>query len=226
MAQMIFPANIVSPPPKAAFVYHAPRGRGTIPNPLCPPRAGRESYERRASRNISIRKIPEIQHALAVEVEDTKGVRRKVTAVFKKHGLNFQYPENWEVQESYAPDKAIEIWLLAPSGAFWSVLAWPVHADPDELMSSVLGSLREQYDSFECQKVKGQREGLALTGYDSHFFCLDLLVTNQMRSVAIGEFQLLIMVQAESREFEQMERVFDAITTSLLRGFQTGYETV
>jgi hypothetical protein len=141
-----------------------------------------------------------------------------MTAVFDRHGLNFQYPENWELQESYAPDAALEIYLVAPSGAFWSVLAWPVGTDPDSLMQGVLDSLQEQYDGFESHAAEEEVAGNTLTGFDSHFFCLDLLVTNRMRTVRTGNHQLLVMSQAESREFEQQQLVFAAITTSLLRG--------
>ena len=143
-----------------------------------------------------------------------------MTAVFNKHGLNFRYPENWEVQESFAKDTALEIYLLAPSGAFWSLLAYGVEHDGDELMQNILESIKQQYEGFECESIKDFLAGIPLTGFNSNFFCLDMLVSNKMRTLLAGEHRLLIMAQAESREFEKQELVFDAITTSMLDGLQ------
>lgn len=143
-----------------------------------------------------------------------------MTAEFRKHGLNFLYPENWEVQESYSEDTALEIYLVAPSGAFWSVLVYPLETDPQALMKSVLESLNEQYQSLESHPVEETCVDRLLYGFDSHFFCLDLLVTNRMRTVTGQESRILLVCQAESREFEKLEPVFLAITTSLLNGLQ------
>ncbi len=143
-----------------------------------------------------------------------------MTAVFNKHGLNFRFPENWEVQESFARDMALEIYLSAPSGAFWSLMAYGAEHDGDELMQNILGSIKQQYEGFEVESIKDVLSGIPLSGFNSHFFCLDLLVSNKMRTLQVGEHRLLIMAQAESREFEKQELVFDAITTSLLNGLQ------
>jgi hypothetical protein len=141
-------------------------------------------------------------------------------AVFNKHGMNFQYPENWEVQENFAADQALEIYLLAPTGAFWSMLAFSADSNGDQLMKDVLASFDQQYDGFECAATNDVLAETRLTGFDSHFFCLDMLVTNKMRTLTVDQHNLLIMSQAESREFEKQELVFDAITTSLLTGLQ------
>ncbi len=143
-----------------------------------------------------------------------------MTAVFDKHGLHFQYPETWEIQESYAPDQALEIYLLAPSGAFWSMLAYSSDSDGSVLMRDVLDSFDQQYDGFETKATRETLADTTMNGFDSHFFCLDLLVTNKMRTLQVDEHHLLIMAQAESREFEKQEMVFNAITTSLLIGLQ------
>lgn len=143
-----------------------------------------------------------------------------MTAVFEKHGLNFQYPENWKLQENYSPDVALELYLLAPDDAFWSLLAYPAQTSARQLMQDVLDSLNQQYEGFESEPVSEFVAQTRLEGFDSNFFCMDLLVTSKMRSVVVDQHHLLIMSQAESREFEKHEPVFRAITTSLLTGLQ------
>ncbi len=143
-----------------------------------------------------------------------------MTAVFDKHGLCFQYPENWEVHENYAPDQALEIYLAAPSGAFWTVLAFSSDADGSVLMQDLLNSFEQQYDQFECEPAREVLANTTLDGFDSQFFYLDFVVTNHMRTLQVDAHHLLIMAQAECREFEKQELVFNAITTSLLTGLQ------
>ena len=141
-----------------------------------------------------------------------------MTAVFDKHGLHFQYPENWEVQENYAKDKALEIYVLAPSGAFWSVMLFDKEADDTALVSEVLRSIQEQYEGFEAEASEDEVYGVVLKGYNTNFFCLDMLVSNRIRSVSLENFNLLLIAQAENREFDTQKAVFDAITTSLIMG--------
>jgi hypothetical protein len=143
-----------------------------------------------------------------------------MTAVFDKHGLNFQYPENWEIHESYARDQVLEVYLVAPSGAFWSVMAFGAEFSGEALMQNILVSLQQQYEGFESEPVRDALANIPLEGHNAHFFCLDLLVSTKMRTLQVDRHRLLIMSQAESREFEKQERVFDAISTSLLDGLQ------
>ena len=52
-------------------------------------------------------------------------------------------------------------------------------------------------------------------GYDMDFCCLDFIITSRTRSFRLGNWTLLMLCQAENREFEQLEDVFHAITLSL-----------
>ena len=139
-----------------------------------------------------------------------------MTAVFEKHGLSFQYPENWELQHEIADEQTVEIQLVAPSGAFWSLLAFPNDEDPEVLMKLILDSLIQQYDSVEYVPAKESFANAEASGYDVHFFCLDLLVTTRLRYIKGTDHHLILMCQAENREFEKMDLVFKAITIGML----------
>lgn len=141
-----------------------------------------------------------------------------MTAVFDRHGLKFQYPENWELTEEVADDdEAIEIQLLAPGGAFWSLTVLSSDASPGSLIQEMLESLESQYEGVETEAASERVGEILLEGFDSYFYCLDLLVSNRIRTLEHDGLPLVIMTQAENREFDRQELVFSAITTSLLR---------
>lgn len=139
-----------------------------------------------------------------------------MTAVFEQHGLRIQYPENWELQQHQAGGQAVEIQIVAPSGAFWSLLAFDRSADAEKLMQEILRSINEQYESAESNPVVEVMGRFNASGHDTFFFYLDLLITHRMRCIESGDHKLLITWQAENREFDQIEPVFQAITVSLL----------
>lgn len=139
-----------------------------------------------------------------------------MTAVFEQHGIRIQYPENWKLEQRQAGDRAIEIQIVAPSGAFWSLMAFDKGVDCDQLMEQVLKSFQEQFESAEWSPVAELIGDFNTRGFDSFFFCLDLLISNRMRCLESGDHQLLLTWQAENREFEEIEPVFAAITHSML----------
>ncbi len=139
-----------------------------------------------------------------------------MTAVYEQHGIRFQYPENWQLQQSLADDDSVEIVLETPSGSFWLMHAKPDAADADDMLKSVVASLDDQYEGLEVTAVNETIANCPLTGFDAFFYCFDFLVKANIRIVQKNGYSMLLLCQAESREFEQQELVFKAITTSLL----------
>ena len=139
-----------------------------------------------------------------------------MTAVFEQNGIRIQYPENWTLQESEGFGDAVEVQIAAPSGAFWSLVSIQSDVDAEQLMLELLESIDEQYESAEWTRKTEQLGGYQAFGFDTYFYCLDLLVSNQMRLIECDGQRLLVIYQAENRDFDQMELVFGAITVSML----------
>jgi len=137
-------------------------------------------------------------------------------AVYEKHGLQFQYPENWRLQEN-APDRLPhEITLETPQGGFWSLSVYPLQADLNQLCQESLQEFQRQYETCESIQFAGKFAGQMAYGWDLSFFCLDLVIDAKIRCFHTPSFACLLLTQAETREFEQLECVFDAVSTSLL----------
>ncbi len=141
-------------------------------------------------------------------------------ATYSKHGLTFMYPENWKLSEQ-SPDPIEngprEISLEAPSGCFWALHVFEPEMDPDFVLKEIVMGLEQQYEDFEFAPAANKSIGGQPTiSGDANFYCLDFLVTARIEVIQTPDFVFSVLTQAESRDFDKMEEVFLAITTSLV----------
>jgi hypothetical protein len=140
-----------------------------------------------------------------------------MTGNYQRGGIQFLYPENWTLADDSMDAFPRTISVQAPSGAFWSVDIHPFSVDPDELLSQVLEAMRGEYADLEAGVANEDVVGNESRGYDLFFCCLDFIVAARLRAFRRGHATYLLMYQAEDREFEQVEPVFQAITHSFLQ---------
>jgi hypothetical protein len=139
---------------------------------------------------------------------------------FEKLGISFQYPDNWTLDEEDAPAGRKSVTVYSPGGAFWSVAVHPRSADPAQLAEAAVGAMKQEYEKLEVEKARETTAGLEMIGYDLSFYYLDLTNTARIRCLRIQQAIYSIFCQAEDREFDQIQMVFQAMTTSLLRGLE------
>lgn len=137
-------------------------------------------------------------------------------AKFDSLGISFQYPDNWTLDDSDALLGRKSVTVFSPGGAFWSVTIHSEVADPAKLVAAVIKTMRQEYQELEAEEAQETVAGRDLAGYDLAFYCLDLTNTARIRSLRVGHSVYTVFCQAEDREFEQVKRVFQAITTTLL----------
>lgn len=140
-------------------------------------------------------------------------------AVFDKLGIRFTYPDNWTVDESEALGGECSVTVFSPGGAFWAVSLHAAETDPQALVRDGVKALRESYPDLDVETVNERIAGQELVGADVNFYYLDLTNTGLLRAFRQPRFNVLILCQAEDREFESTEPVFRAMTLSLLAGF-------
>jgi hypothetical protein len=80
--------------------------------------------------------------------------------------------------------------------------------------------MKKEYQDLEVQQINESLAGRKMTGYDLRFFLFDFTNTAQIRSLKCNQATYTIFCQAEDREFEQIQRVFQAMTVSLLNGLK------
>ncbi len=142
---------------------------------------------------------------------------------FKNNDIEFLFPENWELAESYQETEGVEfqVTLESPTGAMWLLTACRGLTQAASLIDELKQEVTRQFDSIEWLEVSDQLLGQDFSGLDGNFFSLDLLVAAQVRLLNVGTRILVILSQAESRDFERLQPVFRAIATSLLQSQST-----
>ncbi len=144
----------------------------------------------------------------------------RMPAEFKKMGISFQYPDNWTLDEDDALAGRQSVTVYSPGSAFWSVSLHPASTDPAQLAQTAIDVMRDEYSEVEADEVSESLAGRELVGYDLSFYCLNMVNAAGIRCLRAGRRTLTVLYQAEDREYDRLEQVFLAMTTSLLNGFE------
>jgi len=138
-------------------------------------------------------------------------------AVYEQFGVRFLYPENWSLLDEETDEWPRTVTLQSPETGFWTLLVYPPNHDARQAVLAVIEPIREVYPDLEVLPAKETIADAEAKGVDIAFFYLDLLVESRIRCVKTPSGVILWHYQAESREFDTVEPVFRAITTSLLQ---------
>lgn len=139
---------------------------------------------------------------------------------FSKLGISFSFPDNWTLDDRDAVSGANSVTVYSPGGAFWSVSIHPASLEPKKLAKAAVKAMREEYAEVEVEPILAVADGQELVGFDLAFYYLDLTNTACVRCFRTPGACYAVFYQAEDHEFGQFERVFAAITQSLLEGLQ------
>lgn len=139
-------------------------------------------------------------------------------AVFDRQGLRFLYPENWDLELGESPTDAGTVTVHSPTGAFWSITRYPRGQSPDALCQAVVAALREEYDTVEAIPIAARFAGDGAVSYELNFIYLDLIGTVRLHAFYTATATCLIYIQAEIRDYDALEQVFDAVCRSLRIG--------
>lgn len=142
-------------------------------------------------------------------------------AQYRTPGIRFEYPENWTLEEDRPAQGRASVTVYSPGGAFWSVALYPRDASPAKLAEAAVQAMKDEYEELEVEEAREMAAGHELIGYDLGFFFLDLTSTARIRAIRTRYGTYSVFCQGEDRDFERVEAVFRAMTTSLLRHLET-----
>lgn len=133
-------------------------------------------------------------------------------AHFDDFGLAFLYPDNWTIAARAEDEGGDGVTFELPSGGFFSIET--VHEDrsDDELIQRVADAIIQEYGEAEREELaapEGQRK------VDFRFYYLDLVIISRALILSLGANTYLLQMQAESRDFDNNELVFEAIVKQL-----------
>lgn len=139
-----------------------------------------------------------------------------MTAHYENLGVSFLYPENWQIVDEEWDGWPRGVSVQSPEGGYWELKIFPSRVDRNALCDQVLAAMRQEYPDVESDVANDDIMDLPAVGYNLTFFCLDLVVISHVRGLHVSDRTYLLTYQAENREFEREQPVFDAITRSLL----------
>lgn len=145
-------------------------------------------------------------------------------ALYDSMGVRFQYPDNWTLEREPAGRNHTSVTVVSPVGAFWSLTIHPASEDLADLLRVVLSALRAEYQELDTETAVQAIGGRQVVGYDVNFYCLDLTNTAQVRGFQTDRATYVLLCQAEDRDFAAVERVFLAMTTSLITGMASNQD--
>ena len=142
---------------------------------------------------------------------------------YDANGLFFAYPTNWEIEETDMDEVEGAIQLSSPDGAFWILRKYPLGADVDTIVESVVELMRTDYQDMEIEPMEKTLFGKTLRGAEMNFFYLDLMNTASVLCYSDHLTTYAVFWQTGNQLIIQdegpvsLEQVFEAITYSLLR---------
>ena len=143
-----------------------------------------------------------------------------MTATFDGLGFKFLYPEGWDLQKEETGDWPRTVSVHSPTGAFVSMTLYERPDAPTDLLDKTLAALRDEYSDAEIYRIASSVPGFEHQDtYEANYYCLDFLVTARVCQFEAGDFVLLTMYQGESRDFDKLVPVFDAIVMNSITNF-------
>jgi hypothetical protein len=136
---------------------------------------------------------------------------------FEDLGLSFLYPDNWTSSEDPTAQACM---LESPEGAFLTITRLE-GSDVVDPVAQAKAAMEKEYQDIEVEPISRTIANRELTGVTQRFVYLDLIITSHLLAFAGNGCTYLVQIQAEDRDMNRLEQVFEAILTSLCQSLTT-----
>jgi len=133
---------------------------------------------------------------------------------FDRHGIHFEYPEDWILHEQSTPEE-ITVTINSPETSFWSFTLLLDRPDPYRVVETVIDALREDYSDVDVYTNEGQLGELSAVARDVDFVCHELIGSAFIRAAVIPGGTLLVFYQGADIELDETQLMLERITKSL-----------
>lgn len=134
--------------------------------------------------------------------------------VYRNHGILFEPPAEWELEEQTNPDGDVTI-TLNDGAAFWSLTLLFDRPEIERVLNEARDALYETYDEIDAESVKCKISRRDAIGFDLQFVCMELINTAHLRCFRTGRFTGLLFYQLTDHERRYYEPLFQQLTDSL-----------
>lgn len=133
---------------------------------------------------------------------------------FSGHGVRFEYPGCWEVEEQTVDD-GVTLSIATGDTSFWSLTLLRDRPQVSNVLDTALQAFEDEYDQVEATPVSADIHGRTASGFDLEFVALELINSAAVRAFRTGRFTAFVLYQGFDREFEDLRAHLEAITASV-----------
>jgi hypothetical protein len=138
-----------------------------------------------------------------------------MTETYDDHGIRFEYPATWEVEETDDGD-VVTVALNAPDGlAFALVTLDDSRPAPAEMADEALQAMRDEYPGLDASPALETIAGHRAVGHDVEFISLDMTNTCAIRAFRTPRHSVLVFGQWSDVEEEGTGDLLAAIRRSV-----------
>jgi hypothetical protein len=134
---------------------------------------------------------------------------------FNQWGVQFKYPDNWELQEE-AAEGIHAVTLNCPEGGFWTLSIYDGQIDIEKIVETALEAIKQEYEGVESERSELNYDDTIVAAAEARFYCLDLTNTVCVRAAQSDLATYVVFYQDEDRQFDRNRESFEAVTKSLL----------
>jgi hypothetical protein len=137
-------------------------------------------------------------------------------AIYDDHGIRFEYPSDWELDETVDGPR-ITVSAQSPSGlAFALVTVDDDRPAPSDLIDEALAALKDEYPTLEAFPAVETIDGHKAVGHDLEFISLDLNNAGAIRGFRTPRRTIFILAQwSDDLEGEEAESALKVLRRSL-----------
>ena len=121
---------------------------------------------------------------------------------FHKHGVQFLYPDIWELDETVDGDNAV-VTVSSDGTCFWSLHILADCPPPPQAVDSCIAAFKEEYEDAEESVVESRLAEMPAYARDMEFSCYELMNTASLQSVRTTDFTLLVLWQGTDHELTE-----------------------
>ena len=130
---------------------------------------------------------------------------------FDSFGVRFLYPDNWKQVERAEDEGKDGVTLELPSGGFFTIEKTRSGDLTEEILMELTESFESDYGEVERERIHLEGEVDGEEAFEFRFYYLDLLIVSRLVVLDRQENTLVVQMQAESRDYDENDRVFLAL---------------
>ena len=138
----------------------------------------------------------------------------QMTQEYNGHGLQFSYPDGWELMEETDEDQ-VAITVESPDTTFFTVHLLLDSPHLEHVLDTALDAFRDEYDEvdiYTADETIGEFRSMA---FDIEFVCLEMINSAFLRAFETDNFTAMLLFQTADLELEDSRPEFDRIRKSL-----------